>query len=52
MDNIWQLLLSFLAGFGTGFSVKVVFDRSRKTAITQKNNIVGGDVAGRDVTKR
>jgi hypothetical protein len=49
----WHDVLKFLAGFLAGFSVKWFFVwRSNRTTITQNKNIVGGNLAGRDVNIR
>ena len=45
-------VLSFLAGLGTGFGLKFVIDRSKKVSINQTANRVGGDMAGRDISKK
>ena len=42
----------FLVGFGTGFSFKVYWDRSRKKVVNQTGNVAGGDIAGGDIKKR
>jgi hypothetical protein len=47
----WRDVLEVLGGFLAGFSVKWFFVwRSNRTTIQQKGNIVGGSLAGRDVT--
>jgi hypothetical protein len=48
-------ILSFLGGLVSGFTLKVVIDRSknkRKTTVTQKNNVVGRDMIGGDVNRK
>jgi len=44
-------ILSFLGGLISGITLKIIIDRS-KTSTIQKNNVVGGDMAGRDINKR
>lgn len=46
-------VISFITGLFSGVSIKIAFDWSRKkqTTITQKDNVVLGDMAGRDITK-
>jgi hypothetical protein len=44
-------ILSFLAGLLGGWTLKVIFDKS-KNATTISGNTAGGDIAGRDVNKR
>ena len=48
-------ILSFLGGLVAGITVKVVYDKRSVTKInsktTQSGNVVGGDQAGRDITK-
>jgi hypothetical protein len=50
MEYLSQIL-SFLAGLAAGFSLKIVIDRSQKNKAIQKNNSVGGDMAGHDIHK-
>lgn len=46
----WYDILKFLAGFLTGFSLKWFFVwRSNRTTIGQTDNVVGGNLAGRDI---
>jgi hypothetical protein len=52
-----ELILGFVAGLGTGWSLKVmVTNRSKRSArftnVTQRNNVAGGDVVGGDKTDR
>jgi hypothetical protein len=49
---IGALATAFAAGFGSGFAVRVVIDRSRTHKVIQKGNTAGGDIAGRDISKR
>lgn len=59
----FSTIIGFLAGLGTGYSLKIAVD-SRKskrhataeasdngTATVQSENKVGGDMAGRDIKK-
>ena len=49
IDFLWK----FAVGFAAGFSVKwVLVWRSNRTTIHQSENIVGGNLAGRDVNIR
>jgi len=48
--------LTFIAGLGAGWTLKVVIsnrstNNSRKATTTQRNNSVGGDMAGGDIHK-
>lgn len=50
-------IVSFLTGLGAGWSLKIFVSSrtsvtSTKTTTTQKNNDVGGDMAGRDIHKQ
>ncbi|WP_256583626.1 hypothetical protein [Pseudomonas sp. NFACC36] len=50
-------LTAFIAGLGTGWSLKVIisnkrFNLSRKTVTRQDNNNVGGDMAAGDIHKK
>lgn len=46
-------LAAAIIGFLTGFTVKVRIDKNRtdrsSTAVTQKDNVAGGHIGGRDV---
>lgn len=44
-------IISFVLGLGAGWTLKVVFNRSSNNAAAQIGNKVGGDMAGRDITK-
>ncbi len=45
-------IISFIVGAVTGgFAVKMYIDRSTSKP-SQGGNVVGGDMAGRDITKR
>lgn len=47
-------VISFILGFGSGLTLKIVWDKSRKDSniVKQKNiNTGGGDNAGRDIIK-
>lgn len=43
-------VLAFIAGLTCGWVIKVTIDKSRKMTRINRN-IVGGDVAGRDINK-
>ena len=43
-------VLSFLAGALVGYTVKVSVD-ARRSKVAQEGNVVGGDMAGRDIKK-
>jgi hypothetical protein len=45
-------VLSFLAGILSGWTLKVVVDRSKRYSNTQIGNRAGGDIAGRDINKK
>jgi hypothetical protein len=46
----WHDVLKVAAGFLAGFSVKwYMVWRSSRTTTTQNKNVVGGNLAGRDV---
>jgi hypothetical protein len=45
-------ILSFLGGLVTGWTLKVVVDRSSRNAAVQIGTRAGGDVAGRDIRKK
>jgi hypothetical protein len=46
----WHEILKYLAGFLTGFCFKwVLVWRSNRTTVRQDKNVVGGNMAGRDV---
>ena len=50
----WSEIICMVIGFFTGFSCKVVIDKSKKSVkkITQKKiNTSGGDNAGGDINK-
>ena len=46
----------FILGFGSGFSLKLVIDRrnvkTSKTTVKLNHNVAGGDLAGRDISKK
>lgn len=44
-------IIAFVLGLGAGWTLKIVFDRSRNST-TIRNNRVGGDLAGRDINKK
>lgn len=62
--DILSYIVTFLAGLGIGFALKVVIDVSRKNRVamdgspdsqgqvTQRGNVVKGHMAGRDVNNR
>lgn len=43
-------ILSFLGGLVTGWTLKVIVDKS-KNSTTISGNKAGGDIAGRDIRK-
>lgn len=61
LEVLWYAL-TFLAGLGAGFILKVRIDASRRTTatttvagdsqgkVTQRDNTVGGHMSGRDVS--
>lgn len=51
MDYLSELV-SFLLGAVSGWSLKLVIDRSSRGDTTQVGNSVGGDMAGRDLHKK
>ena len=62
MTEIIIPLLTFAAGLVGGYTLKIVVDARRNTTtvtsdqsdrqrVTQRGNLVGGDMAGRDVNK-
>lgn len=44
-------IVSFIAGLGAGWTLKVFFDKSKNTT-TISGNKSGGDIAGRDINKK
>lgn len=45
-------ILSFIAGiFAGGVAMRFHYTRSSRKTTTQTGNVVGGDMAGRDMTK-
>lgn len=44
-------ILSFIAGAGAGWTLKLFFDKSKNTT-TVTGNRAGGDIAGRDINKK
>jgi hypothetical protein len=62
--NILSYIFTFLVGLGAGFALKLVIDISRKNRVTmsgspdsqgqvvQKDNVVKGHMAGRDVNNK
>jgi hypothetical protein len=50
MDIVTHVI-SFLAGLGAGWTLKVVMN-SRSASSSQIGNKVGGDMAGGDINKR
>lgn len=47
----WRHIAELVASFFAGFSLKwVLVVRSKRTNIHQQDNVVGGNLAGRDVT--
>ncbi len=49
MEDVYTVL-AFIVGIISGWSLKLIYDRS-SNKVTQKNNTAGGDIAGRDVNK-
>jgi hypothetical protein len=43
-------ILSFLGGLASGWTLKVIIDKSKNTT-TISGNKAGGDIAGRDIKK-
>jgi hypothetical protein len=47
----WADVWKFLAGFLAGFSVKWILNvRSSRNTVQQHNNVVGGHLAGHNIT--
>jgi len=44
-------ILSFLGGLVAGWTIKIMVDKSNNSP-TIRDNISGGDIAGRDVNKK
>ena len=44
-------ILSFLGGLLSGWTLKVIVDKS-KNSTTVSGNVAGGDIAGRDIRKQ
>jgi hypothetical protein len=44
-------ILSFLGGLLAGWTLKVIVDKSKNTT-TVSGNVVGRDIAGRDISKQ
>lgn len=49
-------ILTFIAGLGAGWTLKIVISNHsatniRKTSVTQKNNSAGGDIVAGDMNK-
>lgn len=51
MEHLSEIL-SFIGGLLSGFTLKIVIDRSSKNKVNQTGNTVGGDMAGRDIHKK
>ena len=51
MEHLSEIL-SFIGGLLSGFTLKIVIDRSSKNKVNQTGNAVGGDMAGRDIHKK
>lgn len=51
MEHLSEIL-SFIGGLLSGFTLKIVIDRSSKNKVNQIRNTVGGDMAGRDIHKK
>lgn len=50
MEHLSEIL-SFIGGLFAGWTLKVIVDRS-KNSTTIRDNIAGGDIAGRDINKK
>lgn len=50
MEHLSEIL-SFIGGLFAGWTLKIIVDRS-KNSTTIRDNIAGGDVAGRDINKK
>lgn len=50
MEHLTEIL-SFLGGLIAGWTLKIIVDKSNNTTTIQRN-VAGGDIAGRDVTKK
>ncbi len=49
MDYIREVVSFIVGAIAGGFAVKIHFSRK---SVNQSRNIVGGDMAGRDINKR
>lgn len=49
MEHLSEIL-SFLGGLFSGWTLKIIIDKS-KNSTTIRDNIAGGDIAGRDINK-
>ena len=49
-DNLTKIILAVIAILAVGVVIKIRNNR-KSTKVTQKNNEVGGDMAGRDINK-
>lgn len=48
-------IITFITGLGAGWSLKIIVSRrsfKRSAFTSQKNNYVGGDMAGGDIHKK
>jgi hypothetical protein len=53
--NILNSIVSFIVGLASGFTLKIVIDRSknkRTTTVTQNKNVVGRDLIGGDSNRK
>ncbi|MFL9949914.1 hypothetical protein PQR68_28345 [Paraburkholderia agricolaris] len=50
MEHLSEIL-SFLGGLLAGWTLKFIVDKS-KNSTTIRDNIAGGDIAGRDIKKK
>ncbi len=53
--DIVNTIISFIAGLASGFTLKVVIDRSknkRVTTVNQTHNVAGGDIVGGDMKRK
>jgi hypothetical protein len=49
-ENLKLIILAVIALFA-GITVRIKMGRTKKNKTIQKGNIVGGDMAGRDINK-
>lgn len=52
MENIFLTIISGIIGLLTGIAITIkIMNKQNNNRSEQKNNIVGGDMAGRDIKK-